>query len=129
MLHQHRTASVTLCPSLHIQQGLDMLQMPVADLSAFVSQQITINPCFDLDSLDSSPDSFSFFPLNDQYPFTETLSSHLFRQIEEHFPLPQERIVAQYIVGNLSPEGFFLDDPSLSALDLGVSPLLFQTEY
>ena len=127
MLHQHRTASVTLCPSLHIQQGLDMLQMPVADLSAFVSQQITINPCFDLDSLDSSPESFSFFPLSDQYPFTETLSSHLFRQIEEHFPLPQERIVAQYIVGNLSPEGFFLDDPSLSALDLGVSPLLFQT--
>lgn len=63
MLHQHRTASVTLCPSLHIQQGLDMLQMPVADLSAFVSQQITINPCFDLDSLDSPPDSFSFFLL------------------------------------------------------------------
>ncbi|AAF73614.1 RNA polymerase sigma-54 factor [Chlamydia muridarum str. Nigg] len=126
MLHQHQTASVALCPALHIQQSLDMLQMPVAELSEFLSQQITINPCFDLDALDDLPDTCSFFPISEHHPFTETLLSHLLHQIEVHFSLPQDRAIAQYIVGNLSPEGLFLEDPSLSASNLGVSDVLFQ---
>lgn len=125
MLHQHQTASVALCPALHLQQGLDMLQMPVAELATFVSQQITINPCFDLDSLDSPPESFSFFPISEQYPFTETLSAYLLRQIDTNFASSQERTIAQYIVGNLSPEGLFLENPSLVAADLNVSEHLF----
>ncbi|MBQ8498896.1 RNA polymerase factor sigma-54 [Chlamydia sp.] len=125
MLHQYQTASVALCPTLHLQQGLDMLQMPVAELAAFVSQQIILNPCFDLDALDSYPESFSFSPIDDQYPFIETLSSHLLRQIEAHFSSSQQQAIAQYIVGNLSPEGFFLENPSLAAANLGISTQTF----
>lgn len=108
MLQQQHSLSLRPLPSLHMQQGLHMLHAPITELSSYLLEQITLNPFFDLSSVEEDewqPTLTASSSVDERYSRPETLLSHLLTQIQHAFSTHQEQHIAQYIVGNLSEHG------------------------
>ncbi|WP_348663425.1 RNA polymerase factor sigma-54 [Chlamydia vaughanii] len=123
MFKQQQKLSLKYLPSLRMQQGLQMLQSPITELSTYVLQQIIHNPFFDLSSLeDDEWSSCSSLPsIDTSYSRPESLFTHLLTQVEQTFNNAEDRTIAQHIIGNLSDQGLFLLSPEELSIQLDVS--------
>ena len=123
-MFQHRQQiSVHPLPLLRMQQGLHMLQAPIAELSSYVIQELIDNPFFDLSSLEEeerSQYSSSFADLESSPSQPESLISHILSQIHQAFHTQEDIRIAYHIAGNLSDEGLFLAPVDLLAEQLHV---------
>ncbi|AAD18909.1 sigma factor 54 [Chlamydia pneumoniae TW-183] len=125
MFQQKQKLSLKYLPSLRMQQGLQMLQSPLTELSSYVVQEIIDNPFFDLSSLEEEEWSPCYRPTNSTFSYLnqtpgpqESLYTRLLPQIEEAFSTAEERFIAHQIAGNLSDEGLFLRNPEDFAQEL-----------
>lgn len=101
--------SLKLLPSLHMQQGMRVLQAPLAELRTYVQQQILLNPFLDLEPLNSEPsEPSSLMPLTKTVEYTHSLFVYLLNQAYHTFSNQEDIHIAQYILGNLSEHGLFL---------------------
>ncbi|AGW40264.1 RNA polymerase factor sigma-54 [Chlamydia pecorum] len=124
MFQQRQQTSVRPLPLLRMQQGLHMLQAPIAELSSYVIQELIDNPFFDLSSLEEeerSQYSSSFADLESSPSQPESLISHILSQIHQAFHTQEDIRIAYHIAGNLSDEGLFLEPVDLLAEQLHVS--------
>ncbi|AFS21121.1 RNA polymerase sigma-54 factor [Chlamydia psittaci GR9] len=123
MFQHHQKLSLNYLPSLRMQQGLQMLQSPITELSSYILQQIIHNPFFDISSLEEEEwSTCSSFPSVDaSYSRPESLFSHLLTQVQQTFDRPEDLLIAQHIIGNLSDQGLFLSSPEELSLQLEVS--------
>ncbi|EPP34543.1 RNA polymerase sigma-54 factor [Chlamydia ibidis] len=120
MVQQNQRLGLKYQPSLRMQQGLQMLQFPLTELSSYVAQQIVHNPFFDISSLEE--DTFCSYRANFcDFSHPDSFFHHLFNQACQTFSENHDLIIAQYIIGNLSDQGLFLQDPEFVALHLEVS--------
>ncbi|BAE80799.1 DNA-directed RNA polymerase sigma 54 [Chlamydia felis Fe/C-56] len=122
MFQQHQKLSLNYLPSLRMQQGLQMLQSPITELSSYVLQQIIHNPFFDLSSLEEEEWS-ACSPLSSvdaSYSRPESLFSHLLTQVQQTFDHAEDLLIAQHIIGNLSDQGLLLSPPEDLSLQLEV---------
>lgn len=55
------------------------------------------------------------------YSRPESLFSHLLTQVQQTFDRPEDLLIAQHIIGNLSDQGLFLSSPEELSLQLEVS--------
>lgn len=114
MLRQSHKLSLAPLASLRLQQGLHMLQAPLAELSTYLVQQITINPFFDLSGLEegeSMEAGNAFSVIEMTHPSTPALYPFLIAQAKETFSEEHDLLIAQQIIGNLSDDGLFTQDP------------------
>src|SRR5579872_2131941 len=81
-----------LAMTLALKQALDLLQMPQADLSQWLMEEIERNPLLQLTSSEgrSRP-----LPDESQLPSPTTLYDRLAQQIRERFSSPLDRMIAE----------------------------------
>jgi RNA polymerase sigma-54 factor len=89
--------------SLSMRQSLDVLQMPIDDLSFWVEEQIQQNPLLDWKDTPSKKSK----PLEIEIAYEPSLFEYLMQQarLQISDPLALEQI--EWIIGNLEPTGFF----------------------
>ncbi|WP_201456464.1 RNA polymerase factor sigma-54 [Chlamydia sp. 17-3921] len=123
MFQQKQQLSLKYLPSLRMQQGLQMLQTPIAELSSYVIQELINNPFFDLSSLEEEEWHQKSSSANFEATFAQpaSLSSVLLSQIHHTFHTTEDLLVAYHITGNLSKEGFFVESPEFIAEQLNIS--------
>lgn len=124
-MFQSPEPSVRLQLSLRMQQGLKILQAPLAELTSYVKQEITQNPVFDLSSLEEEEEEVHFSTFREVEAPPDSLFSYVWKQAKQHFFCAKELRVAQYIIGNLSDGGLFLQTSEEGAQQLDVSITCF----
>ncbi|MEF9519584.1 RNA polymerase factor sigma-54 [Chlamydia crocodili] len=131
MFQQHQKLSQNYLPSLRMQQGLQMLQSSITELSSYVLQQIIHNPFFDISSLEDEEWSVcsSLPSIDAAYSRPESLFSHLFTQVQQTFDSSEELLIAQHIIGNLSDQGLFLSSPDELSLQLEIPVEIIHTVW
>ncbi len=89
--------------SLSMRQSLDVLQMPIEELSNWIEEQIQQNPLLDWKDTPSKKNK----PLEIEIAYQPSLFEYLMQQarIQISDPLALEQM--EWIIGNLEPTGFF----------------------
>lgn len=93
--------------SLSMQQSLQILQMPIEELKTWLDQAITANPFLEWNEEALKSSSKPFYSTVD-VPYLPSLFSHLINQAQIVFKDPLLLKIAEWILGNLEPTGFFM---------------------
>lgn len=96
-----QTVTQKTCFSLRMQQSLQVLQMPIEELSLWLEEKAIQNPLIEL------PSRFEALPSEVEAPFVPSCFSHLMGQANLHFRTDKEKKLAEWIIGNLDEKGFY----------------------
>jgi RNA polymerase sigma-54 factor len=114
-----------------VRQRLHLLQMPLLELKNYLNQEVEQNPLLEWkedrsyeEKISFSDHFFSSIPAKEMASLSkkESLFEKLSQQIHEAFPLPKEREIAQFIVGNLDEKGFLSCSTEEVAIALQADP-------
>lgn len=128
--HLKQTQRLILSPQM--KQALNLLKLPVLELSAAISEQLTTNPILEVDNESSHPEIDDLLNslgpafrqtsvhkekadnlreiIENSYAATPTLYDHLTEQARQRFSDSKEIKVAEQIIGNLDEKGFLTVD-------------------
>ncbi|NGX50534.1 MAG: RNA polymerase sigma-54 factor [Chlamydiae bacterium] len=110
-LNQSMALNQRLVMNMAMRQALDVLQMPVDELSDWLEREIEQNPLLEI----TSPGLRDLSHL--ERATAETPHHYLSGEIRAHFDLCEEREIAEYIAGSLDEKGFL----SLSIKEIGAA--------
>jgi len=121
--HQSAHQSQQLAMNMAMRQAFDVLQMPIAELSDWINEEIAQNPLFEI----IQPYTRQFAPLETTITREFSQKEYLFLEIRDHFELGKERKIAEYIGGALDERGFLTTSVKQLCLTLNVKePLLLK---
>jgi RNA polymerase sigma-54 factor len=89
--------------SLSMRQSLDVLQMPIEELSDWIEEQILQNPLLDWKDTPSKKNK----PLEIEIAYEPSLFEYLMQQARLQISDPLSLEQMEWIIGNLEPTGFF----------------------
>lgn len=90
--------------SLSMRQSLNVLQMPIEELSCWVEEQIEQNPLLDWKD---SPSQKGRIPLEIEIAYEPSLFEYLMQQARENIHDERSLLQIEWIIGNLEDNGFF----------------------
>ena len=95
------SAEGRLAMTFAMQQALAILQMPQLELGEWIQTEIDCNPL--LEEISRPVKKYALTP---DIPAQESLHELLMQQIREHFPDPEQKLIAETILGCIDEKGF-----------------------
>lgn len=90
--------------SFAMKQSLDILQMPIEELMAFLVEVSERNPLL---SLEHQPSPHSLEELSENLPESLSCFSYIMQQAYAHFTQKADLSIAEWIAGNIDQNGFY----------------------